>query len=91
LVIKPSHIIPLPQAASPPPTGGFPTPTLILSEEYVKTYAKCGETPLLPLYYSPSSTPKLWSPDCRFITWSDGSRQYVYDLSTQKVSQSTSP
>jgi hypothetical protein len=50
----------------------WPTPTT--DPEYAKTYAKCGELPLLP-DYSPTRfrgeySPKMWSPGCRFIGWS---------------------
>ena len=69
------------------PTAAFPSDS---GDGYIKTYAKCGEIPLLPQYYSPNSSPKLWSPDCHSITWSAGSNQFVYDLDTQKIHQSQS-
>jgi hypothetical protein len=51
-----------------------PTPTIIVINDYLKTYAKCGEIPLLPDYsftrFPGEYSIRTWSPTCRFIVWS---------------------
>lgn len=58
---------------SPTPSLAI-TPTIVVVDDYLKTYAKCGEIPLLSEYSSTrfkgEYSPKTWSPTCRFIVWS---------------------
>jgi hypothetical protein len=101
--IKSNHLATLPLAASPisatPATSVTTLDNSSPADNYATTYAKCGDTPLLP-DYSPLRTPgvyssKLWSPDCRYLVWSatinSSSGLYLYDLHTQKTTRIYTP
>jgi hypothetical protein len=49
-------------------------PTIAVLDDYLQTYAKCGELPILPEYssntFSGDYSIRTWSPSCLYISWS---------------------
>lgn len=73
----PVSLLPSPTSSSTPIPSLSPVPVvsdIISNDDYVKTYAKCGELPYLPQYtstgFAGDISKILWSPGCRFIAWS---------------------